>query len=131
MAAAVGAGFLTACTLVLPWFQISGRARSSIDLISSAGALDVIDGGLRLFVVGLWLLLPVLVAAALILYAAQRPTMSAVLIILVALVVLVVLALGQVVEGVALAWGAGVAAVCAVVALGCAIMGMMSQRGAR
>ena len=129
MAAAVGAGFLTACTLVLPWFQISGRARSSIDLISTAGALDVIDGGLRLFVVGMWLLLPVLVSAALILYAAQRTMASAILIGLVGAVVLIVLALGLVIDGVALAWGALVAAVCAVAAVSCAMMGLMSQRG--
>lgn len=129
MAAAVGAGFLTACTLVLPWFHISGRARSSIDLISSAGALDVIGGGTRLLVVALWLLLPVLVAVAMLLYAAQRSTASAILIALVGAVVLVVLAVGFVVDGVALAWGAAVAAVCAVVAVSCAMMDMMFQRG--
>jgi len=125
---AVGAGFFTVTTLVLPWFVVAGRARSSIDLISSAGALDVIDGGVRILVIGLWLVVPVLAAIALILFAARRVRASMILTLTVSLAVLVVLVLGLIVDMVGLAWGAWVAAACSIIAMGCAMMALVSTR---
>jgi len=108
--------------LVLPWFEISGRSRSSIDLISSANALEIIDGSLRLLIVGLWLLLPVLAAAALIAYAARRSTLAATLTLVVGISVLATVVVGGVVDAVGLAWGAWLAAVFGTVAVLCAMM---------
>lgn len=108
--AAVTAGFLTAATLVLPWFNVSGQARSSIDLISSAGALEIIEGGTRLLVVALWLGLPVLAAVSLFAFAARRFTLAAYLTFVVGLLVLGVVIVGGVVDVIGLAWGAWLAA---------------------
>lgn len=130
-AVAAGGGFLAACTLVLPWFEVAGQSRSSIDLISSAGALDVIDGSIRLIVVGLWLIVPVLGAAALLLFAARRSSLAGALVLVIGVVTLALLVVGIVAPGVSLAWGAWVAAVCSSVACGAAIILMGTTRVAR
>lgn len=128
-ALAVGAGFLCACTLILPWFEIAGRGRSSFDLISSAGALEVIDGGIRLLVVSLWLVVPVLGAAALLLFASGRHGLAAVISLVVGVGVFGVLGVGLVVDGVTLAWGAVLAAIAAIGATVCAMMVLLPRRG--
>lgn len=120
------AGFVMAASLVLPWFDISGRARSSIDLISSASALEVIDGSMRFVVIGLWMLVPICVAGALLAFAAQRARVAMVLLAVTAVAVLAVLVIAFAVGEISLAWGAWLAAVCAVAALGCAMM-VLSQ----
>lgn len=129
-AAAVGASFVTACTLVLPWFRVAGRARSSIDLISSAGALDVIEGGTRLAVVGLWLVLPVLSAIALFMFALKQPNVAAILSFVVGAAVLLVIGLVLFIDEVGLAWGAWLAAASGATAAVCAIMVLTSARTA-
>lgn len=130
VAGAVGASFLATCTLVLPWFDVAGRARSSIDLIASAGALDVIEGGTRVAVVALWLTLPMLSAIALFLFALGRYRGAASLALVVGGVVVAILALGFIVDEVGLAWGAWLGAVSGVIAAGCAIMVLASARTA-
>lgn len=127
-AIAAGGGFLAACTLVLPFFEVAGRSRSSIDLISSAGALDVIDGGIRVVVVGLWLVVPILAAGSLIAFAARRPVLAAMLILAVAVLMLAVLVVGIVAPAVSLAWGAWVAAASSSVAAGAAVALMTAMK---
>lgn len=128
-ASAVGAAFLSAFTLILPWFEIAGRARSSIDLISSAGALELIDGAIRVLVVGLWLIVPILGAGALLLLASGRQRAAAVAALLVGGAVLAVLGVGLLVDGVALVWGAFLAGASAICAAVCAIMVLTPSRG--
>ncbi len=118
-----------AASLVLPWFDISGRSRSSIDLISSASALDVIDGTVRVVVIGMWLLVPVSVAAALLAFAAQRLRVAMALLIVTSLAVLAVLGIAFALGEIGLAWGAWLAAACAVGALGCAMMVLSKRDG--
>ena len=66
------AGFGTVVSLVLPWFDLLGQERSSVDLLRSASALEVIDGGVRIAVIAGWLLMPVLLTVAIFLGAARR-----------------------------------------------------------
>lgn len=117
-----------ATSLVLPWFTISGRSRSSADLLSSASALDVIDGGVKVVVIGGWLLAPVLVATAMLFAAAGRHRLAAVLLSPVVVLTLLVAGIGLVVDAVDLAWGAFFGAVFALVASVCAIMVLVTPR---
>lgn len=121
--AALASGFLAVVTLVLPWVNISGRSRSTIDLIGSASALDVLDGTWKAFVIAGWLSFPVVVAAAMIVAASGRSKTAAWLMLpmemmLVLLVVALRLLLG---EG-TIAWGALLTGVFAAMATGSAIM---------
>ena len=77
IAAALGAGFLAVVSLVLPWFDILGRQRSSIDIVRSASALDVLEGGALVAVLAGWLLAPILVSIALFAGAAGRHRLAA------------------------------------------------------
>lgn len=122
-AAALASGFLAAVTLVLPWVNISGRSRSTIDLISSASALDVLDGSWKALVISGWLLFPVVVAVAIIVAASGRLKTAAWLMLpmemlLAVMVVALRLLLG---EG-TIAWGAWLTGVFAAMATGSAIM---------
>lgn len=113
LASAVGAA--TALSLMLPWLRVGGRSRSSIDLIGSAGALDVIEGGVRFAVVATWFLVPGLVAFSMLAAAAGRLRACAFALLplgpgLVAVVAGAVLTAGRL-----LVWGAYVTAVGAVV----------------
>jgi hypothetical protein len=89
--AALPPALLAVAGLLGPWVYSGSRGRSSIELIGSAGALDLIEGTTRFAVVIVWLLAPVLVAAAVLAAAAQRPRLSSSL----------VLPLGPIIGGVA------------------------------
>lgn len=71
------AAIASAVCLVLPWIRMGARDRSSIDLIGSAGALDIIEGTTKVVVVLLWFALPLLVAGAVLALAAQRRRLMA------------------------------------------------------
>ena len=75
------AGFLTVVTLVLPWFEILGRQRSSIDILRSASVLDVIEGPVKVAVIAGWLLAPVFVSGAMLLAASGRHRIAALLLL--------------------------------------------------
>lgn len=119
---ALGAGFLATVSLVLPWFTIAGQSRSSIDLLSSASALDVIEGGAKVAVIGCWLLAPVLVAAAMLVAASGRHRASALFLAPVVIATFFVAFVGLLVDDIRLAWGALAGLVFAVLASVCAIM---------
>ena len=74
---ALGLGIVSTVCLVLPWVRVGTRDRSSIDLIGSAGALDIIEGATKAIVILLWFLLPLLVAAAMLALAAGRTRLLA------------------------------------------------------
>ncbi len=113
---------------MLPWFTIAGKSRSSVDLLSSASALDVIEGGVKVAVIGGWLLAPVLVAAAMLLAASGRHRLAAGLLVPVVASTLLVVAIGFAVDAVDLAWGALIGAVFALLASACAIMVLVTPR---
>lgn len=128
IATALAAGFLTTISLVLPWFTIAGKSRSSIDLLKSASALDVIEGGMKAAVIGGWVLAPVVVAVAMLVAASGRHRFAAGLLSPVVLLILLVVVIGFTVDAVDLAWGAVVGAVFAIVASSCAIMVLVTPR---
>jgi len=113
-------GIGAALSLLLPWLHLSGRDRSTIDIIGSAAALEVLDGTTKWLVVALWMSVPVAVAAGLLLWAAKRHRASRRLIVLASMLIAVcclitVSTLGSVAE---LGWYVGL--VCAVVSVGAA-----------
>ncbi len=111
---ALALAFITTVSLVLPWLAIgSAPARSSIDLIGSLNALDVVDGISRALIVGAWLLIPVAIAAALLLGASGRTRMASGVVLAVS--VLVVFAALAVVlsEPIGIGWGGVLGAVTA------------------
>lgn len=125
---ALAAGFVSTVSLVLPWFTIGQRSRSSVALLSSASALDVIEGTLKVAVIGAWLLAPVLVAMAMLVAAAGHHRLAAGLLVPVVLVMLLAVGAGAAVDEVDLAWGAFFGAAFAVVASACAIMVLATPR---
>ena len=66
-------GVAAALGLLLPWATTGGRSRSTVDLVSSASALDLLDGWVRILVVGGWMLVVVGAAAGLLGVAWERP----------------------------------------------------------
>jgi hypothetical protein len=125
---ALSAGFLTVISLVLPWFDLLGKQRSSIDILSSASALDVIDGFLKVVVVAGWLLAPVLVAIAMPLAASGRHRAAAALLVPVGIVVFAAALFGALVDDIDIVWGAIFGAVCAAMASVFAIMVFVAHR---
>jgi small-conductance mechanosensitive channel len=108
-------------SLWLPWLHLSGRDRSTIDIIGSAAALDLLDGITAWVVVGLWMAVPVAVAAGLLLWAVHRHRASRRLFVLASLFIagcclITIWALGSVM---ALGWYVGLA--CAAVSGGAAV----------
>lgn len=128
VAIALGAGFLATISLVLPWFTIAGSSRSSIDLVSSASALEVIEGPVKVAVVVCWLCAPVLVASAMLVAASGRHRAGALLLAPVTGILLLVVVIGVVVDDIRLAWGATFGVVFAVAASTCAIMVLVTSR---
>lgn len=112
---ASAAGAATALSLVLPWVRVGGRSRSSIDLIGSAGALDVIEGGVRVAVVATWFLVPALVSVAMLAAAADRPRAAALSLLPLGPGLLAVVAAAALSARSVLVWGAYLTAVAAVV----------------
>lgn len=124
---ALAFGIVSTVCLVLPWVRVGTRDRSSIDLIGSAGALDIIEGATKAVVILLWFLLPLLVAAAMLALAAGRTQLLAWLLlplgpILGAIVVLLLAVAGDVVV-----WGAWLSAAFAVGASASAIMVLIGR----
>ena len=66
-------GVAAACGLLLPWVTTGGRSRSTVELMSSASALDLLDGWTRILVVGGWMLVVVGAALGLLGVAWERP----------------------------------------------------------
>ena len=128
IAAALVAGFINVASLVLPWFDIVGRPRSSIDILRSASALDVIEGSLKIVVVGAWLLAPILVAGAMLLGAAGRHKLAAALLLPVGLFTLFAVGAGLFIDEVGVVWGALLGLVSALLASILAIMVLMTPR---
>ena len=121
--------FATAASLALPWIAIGGApGRSSIDLIGSINALDIVGGLTLALILGAWLLVPVGAAGALLLGAAGRPRTAAVVVLVVSLLVgvgaLAIVATG----GVGLAWGGVLGAVTAGAAIVSAALALLGHR---
>lgn len=68
-----GIGVTAALGLLLPWARTGGRTRSTLDLVSSASALDLLTDTTRALVVGGWMLVVVGAAAGLLGVAWDRP----------------------------------------------------------
>jgi hypothetical protein len=115
----------------LPWLHLSGRDRSTIDIIGSAAALDLLEGGTRWIVVGLWMAVPVAVAAGLLLWAMHRHRASRHMFVLASLLIagcclITVWALGSVM---AIGWYVGLAS--AAVSVGAAVALGRSERATK
>lgn len=123
----LSAGFISVVSLVLPWFDVLGRERSSVDMLRSASALDVLDGGARLAVIAAWLLMPLLLTIAIFLAAAGRHRPAAAILLPIGLLTVAVAVVGLLVDDIALAWGALVGAACALVASALAIMVLLGS----
>ncbi len=111
-------------SLLAPWVYLGSRGRSSIDLIASAGAIDLIEGPTRLAVVLAWLLAPLLAAGATIAAAANRPRLAAAVVaplgpFLGVVAAVVVIGLGELAG-----WGAWLCATLAVVTTVAAVVVM-------
>ncbi len=91
----VGAGLAAAVGLLAPWARSGSVDRSSVDLLRSAGILDVISGWQRPATILAWYLVVLLAAAALVAAAWGRTRLSALVLfpvgpaLLVALVIVV------------------------------------------
>ncbi len=121
--------FVAAASLALPWLSIGSAAgRSSIDLIGSLNALDVLGGPALAIVLGSWLAVPVAAAGALLLGAWGRSTGAAVLVLAISMLIGLAAATVAVVDEVALAWGGVVGGVAAVVAGACAAAALVAGR---
>lgn len=121
-------GVLSTICLLLPWVRVGSRDRSSIDLIGSAGALDIVEGATKAVVVLLWFLLPMLVAAAMLSLAAGRLRLVGWLLLPLGLVLGAIVLLLLVVAGDVVVWGAWLSAAFAVGASASAIMVLIGQR---
>ncbi|MGI9606847.1 MAG: hypothetical protein ACR2P0_11975 [Acidimicrobiales bacterium] len=120
-------GFATACSLLLPWITTGSRSRSTISLIGSAGALDIITGVVRVAIVVLWLAVPVAVAVAGLAAASGRHRPSAFVLFGVGLSMSIGIGALLVTAAEAVAWGAWVSGV---FALATAASSMMVLRRA-
>ncbi len=100
-----GVGVVAALGLLLPWARTGVRSRSSIDLLSSASALDLLSSGQRTLLYVGWSLVVVGAAVGLVLVAWDRPAAG-----LVATAVVGPALIGAVVvvawSPLAIAWGA-------------------------
>ena len=110
------AGTAAAVALVLPWVRTGDRSRSSIDLIGTAGALDVIEGSVRTGVVITWFLVPVLVAGAMLAGAADRLRLCAVLLVPLGPLLAGVILVAALRAGDGLVWGAYLTGACSAAA---------------
>ena len=128
VSAALISGFLTVVSLVFPWFEIFGKQRSSIDLVTSASALDVIEGLVKVLVIIGWLLAPVLVSIAMFLAASGRHRIAAALLLPIGVAFFGVAFVGLVVGDITLAWGAIFGAVFAALATVFAIMVVVTPK---
>ena len=72
VAAGVVTATLAATALLAPWVALGSRRFSSLDLISSASAFELIEGRRKTLVLAAWMLVPVLVAASYVFAAIGR-----------------------------------------------------------
>ena len=63
---------MAALALLAPWAALGSRRFSSLDLIGSASALELLDGRRKQFVLAAWMVIPVLTAAGYVLAAVSR-----------------------------------------------------------
>ena len=103
-----GIGVGAALGLLLPWARSGGRTRSTLELLSSASALDLLSGWTRALVVGGWLLVVIGAAAGLVGVAWDRPAVARIGLVMVG-PALVLAALAIVWSPLSIAWGAWVA----------------------
>jgi len=72
VAVGVVASTLAAAALLSPWVALGSRRFSSLDLISSASALELVEGRRKLMVLAAWMIVPVFTAASYVLAALGR-----------------------------------------------------------
>ncbi len=130
---AVGPALLLAVvatvSLVLPWLAIgSGPARSTIDLIGAAGALDVLSDGERLAVLAAWIAAPVTIAVALMAASVGHHRAAAALVLVVGATIVTAAAFVFAQSALRLGWGGVMGAAAATVAIGCAAVALAPGR---
>ena len=129
IAVALVCAFVAAVSLVLPWLAIGGGpARSTIDLIGSAGALDLLRGGERVAVIAAWTAAPIAVAIALVAAPFGRRRLAAAVVAVVGLVLVVAAVLIVTNDFVRLGWGGVVGGVAGA---GAMVFGTLEFRGGR
>lgn len=120
-------GIATSGALLLPWFDVGGPPRSTVELIASAGALDVIAGPTRIAVVLAWALVPTSSAIAVFATAARRRQLATALVAGACSLVVIVGAWLILTTPRLLAWGAWVGLACATAALAAAAVWLRSR----
>ncbi len=121
--------FVAAASLVLPWLAIgTAPGRSSIDLIASANALDVVGGATLALIIGTWLAIPVAAAVALLLGALGRPKAAAAVVLVVSACIGLVAAAIAATDAVALAWGGALGGIAAALGGGSAVGALLDSR---
>ncbi|MCP3934982.1 MAG: hypothetical protein GY708_06375 [Actinomycetia bacterium] len=70
--AVVAVGLSAVASLAFPWHSLLGKSRSTVELMGSASALDVLSGFDKAAVIAAWLAVPLLTAVALLAAAARR-----------------------------------------------------------
>lgn len=73
---------MATAALLGPWAALGRRRFTSLDLISSASALEVIEGRTKQYVLAAWMVIPVLTAAGYVLAAVSRWRLLAVAFVL-------------------------------------------------
>lgn len=110
-------GVATSCALLLPWFDVGGPPRSTVELIATAGALDVIAGPTRVAIVVAWALVPVSSAIAVFATAARRRRVATIMVAGASSLIVAVGGWLILTRPRLLAWGAWVGLACATSAL--------------
>jgi len=120
-------GAVSVIGLVLPWLSTGERQRSSIDLIGSAGALDVIEGFTKAVVIAMWFLLPMLAAGSFLAFAAGRSRLAASLVLPLGPVLGLIVGLLFFAVSDQVAWGAWVSAACGICGSLLALVSLVSS----
>ena len=125
---AVGAGLITVGALLAPWAR-SGRVdRSSIELLASASALDLLSGTERVVLVGSWFLVTATVAGALVAVAWGRRRLAASLVVPLG-PVMVLAAVAVASSPFSLRWGAPMGSVSGLTATVAGALVLMDRHG--
>ena len=117
-------------SLVLPWFEVLGKPRSSIDIVASAGVLNVIDGGVQLLILAGWLVAPLLVSIAMFLAASGRHGRAALLLAPIGIVFVSVFIIGVFVDEIGIAWGVNFGAACGAITTVLSVVALVRTRAA-
>lgn len=121
MATAISASCLGLVSLLAPWVRVGAAGKSTIELIATAGALDVLTGWVKVIVVVVWASAPVLGGIALLVFASGRNRMGAVLLLVVGLLLALPAALLVTTFRQGLAWGALAGGLCGVLSIGASL----------